>query len=36
MIELLEMIFNVTPDRRRHLDVPSSVFKFHQLHPPRA
>jgi hypothetical protein len=28
------MIFNVSPNRRRDLDMPPGVFKFHPL-PPR-
>jgi hypothetical protein len=34
VVQLLEVIFNVTPDRGRDLDMTSSVFKFHPL-PPR-
>jgi hypothetical protein len=33
VVQLLEVIFNVTPDRRRHLNVTPRVFKFHQLPP---
>jgi hypothetical protein len=33
VVQLLEMIFNVTPDRRRDLYVTSGVFKFHPLPP---
>jgi hypothetical protein len=31
VIELLEMIFDVPPDRRRDLNVTTRVFKLHQL-----
>jgi hypothetical protein len=34
VVQLLEVIFNVTPDRGRDLDMTPSVFKFHPL-PPR-
>src|SRR5215210_2040626 len=33
MIQLFEMIFNVTPDCRRNLHVPAGVFKSHQSFP---